>query len=135
MVYDKKRFFTLGFLLAELVLYILILTTGGDLLVWSSFGAIVLCFLFALLRGGEGLLVAGLGCTVAADFFLVVCSPMQQLYGMICFLAVQTLYAVFLLHRILFVDFNLSWFFYLPSQVLIALTAANRKQKRVPRFS
>ena len=226
---DKKQFFTLGFLLAELVLYILILTTGGDVLVWSSFGAIVLCFAYGLLCHGVSLLVAGLGCTVAADFFLVVCSPIQQLYGMICFLAVQTLYAVFLLrggvnrvrlgarlglmvgivavavvilkdktdalalvsvcyyvnlimnmveafaefrkfrllamglvlfilcdtviglqvasggylpigeetllHRILFVDFNLSWFFYLPSQVLIALTAANRKQKRVPRFS
>lgn len=34
-----------------------------------------------------------------------------------------------LLHRILFVDFNLSWLFYLPSQVLIALTAAGKREQ------
>lgn len=32
-----------------------------------------------------------------------------------------------LLYKILFMDFHLSWFFYLPSQVLIALTAGNSK--------
>jgi hypothetical protein len=32
-----------------------------------------------------------------------------------------------LLHRILFMNFNLSWFFYLPSQVLIALTSTKSK--------
>ena len=216
----KNNISILAFLSAELVLYILILTSGGNLLVWSSFGAIVLCFVYGLLCRGVPLLVAGLGCTVAADFFLVVCSPIQQLYGMICFAAVQALYAIFLgrqgfgrawlaarlalmagvvlvavavlrgktdalaivsalyyvnllmnavqafcrfgklrllavglvlfilcdtviglqvasggylpisedslLHRLLFVDFNLSWFFYLPSQVLIALTAEKK---------
>lgn len=213
----KNNISILAFLSAELVLYILILTSGGNLLVWSSFGAIVLCFAYGLLCRGVPLLVAGLGCTVAADFFLVVCEPLQQLYGMICFLAVQTLYAIFLsrqgfarawlwmrlalmaatvlvavavlrektdalaivsmlyyvnllmnavqafcrfgklrlfavglalfilcdtviglqvasggylpiaegslLHQVLFMGFNLSWFFYLPSQVLIALTS------------
>lgn len=209
---------TLCFLLLELVLYILILTAGGDLLVISSYGAIVICFLYALanLDRGNRLLAAGLACTVAADFFLVVCSPIQQLWGMVFFLAAQTLYAVMLhrqhkskpllflrillsavaitvtfavlrdktdilalisicyyanlimniaaafsrfrenrllavgfvlfllcdtviglqvasggylpirenslLYKILFVDFNLSWFFYLPSQVCIALS-------------
>lgn len=220
---DIKQLPILVFLLAEVVLYILILTTSGELLVWSSFGAIVLCFLFALLQDGERLLVAGLGCTVAADFFLVVCQPRQQLWGMVCFLAVQTQYAIWLqrgganrarlavrlaltvcvaaiavgilkdktdalalvsvcyyvnlimnmveafakfrklrlfaiglvlfilcdtviglqvasegylpigedtwLHRILFVDFNLAWMFYLPSQALIALTAAKKREQ------
>ena len=213
----KNKLLVLGFLTAQAVLYWLILTTGGETLRWSSFGAIVLCFVYALAHRGVPLLVAGLGCTVAADFFLVVCNPMQQLYGMICFLAVQTLYAIFLgrqgfgrawliarmalmacavlvavavlrektdalavvsilyyvnlvmnavqafcrfgklrlfavglalfilcdtviglqvasggylpiaegslLHQVLFMGFNLSWFFYLPSQVLIALTS------------
>jgi hypothetical protein len=35
---------------------------------------------------------------VGADFFLVICSPIEQLYGMICFLTAQTLYAI-RLHR------------------------------------
>ena len=154
--------------------------------------------------------------TVAADFFLVVCSPIQRLAGMLCFAVAQTLYSVkmhrggahrkllwlrllllffgegiallvlrekadllslasiyyysnlivnivcglgtlrkdpfvplgffllllcdtviglqvasggylpitegSLIHRIVFADFNLAWFFYLPSQVLLALS-------------
>ena len=31
-----------------------------------------------------------------------------------------------LLHKIIFMDFFLSWFFYLPSQILIALSATRR---------
>lgn len=217
---NKKQLFTTVFLVAEAVLYGLILTAGGDVLVVSSFGAIVLCFVFALLGRGTPHIVTGLACTVGADFFLVVCDPIQQLYGMICFLAVQTLYAIFLhkqgfgrqwlvarvalmavvvavavavlrekmdglamvsvlyyvnllmnavqafcrfgklrwmaiglvlfilcdtvvglqvaaggylpiaegsvLHKILFVDFNLAWCFYLPSQVLLALQAQKK---------
>lgn len=210
---------TILFLAAELILYGLILTTGGDTLVWSSYSAIVLCFLYALsgVNRENGLLVGGLFFTVLADFCLVVCSPIEQLWGMVFFLGTQTLYALHLhrrrlikatlivrlvltvvaeviclivlqdrtdplamvslcyyanlimnivdavvcrrqnkllpialvlfilcdtviglqvasagylpigedtlLHRILFMDFNLSWLFYLPSQVLIALSA------------
>ena len=33
-----------------------------------------------------------------------------------------------LLHRILFVDFNLAWVFYLPSQVLISLSSVHTKK-------
>ena len=206
------------FLLAELGLYYLVLTAGGKVLVASSFGAIVLCFLFALSQTGKGnrLVVAGLGCTVLADFCLVICDPIQRLWGMVFFLGTQILYAAklhrvkknkrllilrclltvaaagmavlvlgektdplalislcyyanlavnilaafgsfrknrllavglvlfllcdtvvglqvasdlylpiaegMLLHRILFSGFNLAWFFYLPSQVLIALS-------------
>ena len=83
------------FLALELVAYYFILTAGGDLLVYSSFGAIVLCFLHALAyaKTGDKLILGGLACTVAADFCLVVCSPIQRLWGMIFFLAAQGLYA------------------------------------------
>ena len=222
---NSSKALTLCFLLAELVLYILILTTGGNLLVISSYSAIVVCFLYALVNLDQynRLLAAGLACTVAADFFLVVCSPIQQLWGMVFFLAAQTFYAVklhrqhksaalllarilliaagelvtfavlkektdplavisicyyanlimniaasfaqfrenkllavgfvlfllcdtviglqvasggylpigkdSLLYQILFVDFNLSWFFYLPSQVCIALSCPEYKRR------
>ena len=214
------------FLVLELILYILILTTGGAVLVASSYWAIVLCFLFALLhiRSGDRLIIGGLLCTALADWFLVVCSPIQQLWGMIFFLGAQGLYALrlhrrnpspillaaraaltavavlvavivlrektdalalvsicyyanlivniiaaflrfrenrgfavalvlfilcdtviglqmaagvylpieegSLLHRIIFMDFHLSWFFYLPSQVLIALQNCNLSRKK-----
>lgn len=214
---NYRQLYTPTFLLIQGILYYLILTTGGETLIWSSFGAILLCFLYALARRGTPLLVAGLAATVAADYFLVLCGAQNKLAGMVCFLVVQTLYAIFLhrkgfgrawlalrlglaalatavalavlgdktdalalvsvwyyanliintamafgkfrqfsflalgfllfilcdtviglqvatqgylsigedtlLYRILFMDFNLAWFFYLPSQVLIALTS------------
>lgn len=219
----KRQIFTFCFLLIELILYILILTTGGTLLVACSYISIVICFLYALLQISRrnGLILGGLACTVAADFFLVVCSPIQQLWGMVFFLMAQTLYAIklhtasrskkilvarvllillaeaaawiilknkidalvvisvcyyanlivdiveaftlfrgnkllpiglvlfllcdtiiglqaasgvylaipehSLLYRILFMDFHLSWFFYLPSQVLIALSTSTER--------
>jgi hypothetical protein len=91
----KKNPITWIFLLLELTAYYLILTTGGQTLVYSSFAAIVVCFLHALLhyRSCDKLLLLGLACTVAADFCLVICSPIQQLYGMIFFLGAQSLYA------------------------------------------
>lgn len=92
----KMPAITLVFLLAELVLYYLILTTGGSVLVYSSFISIVLCFVHVLVNAktNDKFILAGLGCTVMADFFLVVCSPIQQLWGMIFFLIAQSLYAV-----------------------------------------
>lgn len=220
-----KRFDLVLFLLAEAVLYGLILTAGGDLLVVCSYTAIVLCFAYAAsrLRKGNRYIIGGLACTVIADLFLVVISPIQQLWGMIFFLGAQSLYAAMLqsarkniklliarimlivaaetvtvavlrektdalavvsicyyanlivniveaftqfsknkvlpialvlfllcdtviglqvmsgaylpisensiLYRIIYMDFNLSWFFYLPSQVLLAL-CARRKEGR-----
>jgi len=214
----KSIILTAGFLLAQCILYGLIMTTTGKLLVGTSYLSIVLCFLFALLhlRKDNALKVTALACTAVADFFLVVCAPPQQLCGMIFFLTVQIFYAIWLhlssrnriilllrvllsvaaeivaaqilgskldalvivsvcyyanlfvnilesftlfmrdrlfaiglvlfilcdtvvglqaaagvylpiaegsiLHRILFMDFFLSWFFYLPSQVLITLS-------------
>lgn len=210
---------TLIFLSAELILYYLILTAGGNTLVYSSFGAIVLCFVHVLLhfKTCNRFMLGGLACTVLADFCLVICSPIQQLWGMVFFLIAQSLYAAklhlnakthtllyirlgltllalvvtalvlrdktdplalvsmcyyanlimnivvafcqhrcckllplafvlfllcdtviglqvacggylpigesSLLHRIVFMNFNLSWFFYLPSQVLLSICA------------
>lgn len=88
------------FLLTEILLYILILTSDGSLLVVCSYLSIVLCFLYALLHVGKGhaLMVGGLACTVAADYCLVVSSPIQQLWGMVFFLLAQILYAIKLHH-------------------------------------
>lgn len=84
------------FLAAELILYYLILTTGGSILIASSYSAILLCFIFALLhwKDGNRFVIAGLFCTAMADLFLVVCDPLQRLPGMLCFLCAQTLYAI-----------------------------------------
>ncbi len=224
MSHLSKRIPVACFLIIEAILYYFILTAGGNLLVASSYIAIACCFLFALLCGAKNdpLIVAGLACTVGADFFLVVCSPRQQLWGMVFFLGAQILYAVKLhlaqknrtlllirialiavieivavfilqtkldalavisvcyyanlfmnivaafsqwqknkllpiglvafilcdtviglqvaadgylsiaegsaLHDFLFMDFNLSWFFYLPSQVMIALSSLRKEQ-------
>ena len=86
---------TLVFLVIELVLYYLILTAGGDVLVYSSFISIVLCFfhLFLHVKTCDKFVLGGLACTVAADFCLVVCSPIQRLWGMVFFLVAQSLYA------------------------------------------
>lgn len=98
MIQFKNNIPTVIFLLIESVLYYLILTAGGSLLVWSSYLSIVICFVYALIhwRTGNPFLIAGLACTVAADFCLVVCTPIQQLYGMLAFLAAQTMYAIML---------------------------------------
>ena len=93
-----KWMLTALFLAAELVLYGLILTTAGKTLIWSEFISIVLCFAFALLHWGKPFMIGGLALTVCADFCLVVCDPIQQLWGMVFFLGAQTLYAV-MLHR------------------------------------
>ncbi len=221
------RFFLFAFLAIELVLYVLILTAGGRLLVAASYISVVLCFLYVLFRvkSAHRLMLAALGFTVASDYFLVVCQPPKQLLAMVFFLIVQLLYALHLhrkthnrpllvlrmglllvidsvalivlggnsdalalvsvayyanlavnliasclpakrdprlpiafllfllcdtviglqvacegyltipehsfLYRILFVNFNLSWLFYLPSQVLLALSAAHPKNHPV----
>lgn len=222
-VLKKLPVSTLLFLTAEAVLYYLILTAGGSVLVYSSFLAIVLCFAHILIhfKTCDKFILAGLACTVMADYCLVVCSPIEQLWGMVFFLIAQSLYAAKLhltdknkalmitrvglivvalsvtvmvlqdktdplalvslcyyanlivniivaftqfrrnrlfpfalvlfllcdtviglqvasggylpisegsaLYRIIFMDFNLSWLFYLPSQVLISLSGRNPK--------
>ena len=219
-----KRFSVTCFLIVQAILYYFVLTAGGETFTVCAYTGIVVCFLFALLCGAKNdpLTVAGLACTVGADFCLVVCSPIQQLWGMVFFLGAQSLYAAKLhlneknrvllfirillivaieivaviilkdkldalavvsvcyyanlfmnivasftqwqenkllpiglvafilcdtviglqvaaggylpiaegsaLYDFLFMDFNLSWFFYLPSQVMIALSSL-RKEK------
>ena len=78
-----KRISLICFLIAEAILYYFVLTAGGDIFTVCAYTGIVLCFLFALLFGvkNDPLIVAGLACTVGADFCLVVCSPIQQLWG------------------------------------------------------
>ena len=212
-----------GFLLVQLLAYILILTTGGIVLRCVSYGAILLCLAYGLSfwKKGNRWVQIGLVFTAMADFCLVICDPIQQLWGMVFFLGAQTCYALFLysrqkskallwlrgalsvaailltvlilgkncdglalvsmvyyanlimniihafflfhkqkipaiafvlfllcdtviglqvaaggylpigegslLYRILFMDFNLSWFFYLPSQVLLAICARQKE--------
>ncbi|MBE6957865.1 MAG: hypothetical protein E7447_01755 [Ruminococcaceae bacterium] len=218
----KNPIAILCFLVVEAILYYFILTAGGDFLRYSSYVSIIVCFAFALVMGfrKNPLIVGGLLCTVGADFCLVMCQPIQQLWGMVFFLGAQMLYAIHLhkkqsstplligrlaltaagvgiailvlqdktdalalvsicyyanlimnlivactqwksgkllpigfalfilcdtviglqvasggylpipedsaLHNLLFMPFNLSWFFYLPSQVLIALSSLTK---------
>lgn len=95
----SKRILTACFLITEAILYYFILTTGGQTFTITAYLSIVLCFLFALqsIRSNP-FLVVGLACTVGADFCLVVCDPVQRLWGMVFFLGAQTLYAISL-HR------------------------------------
>ncbi len=93
---NLKKFLLPAFLGIEAALYICILTTGGSLLIWSSFLSIVLCCAFAFFAGRNNWVRAGLVCTVGADFFLVLLG--EKLPGMVFFLAAQTLYAI-MLHR------------------------------------
>ena len=96
-----KWLFAALFLLIEIPLYYMILTTGGDTLVYSSYLSIVVCFCYALLFvRNEPLTVAGLAFTVAADHCLVVCDPIQRTWGMAFFLVAQSLYAI-RLHRVI----------------------------------
>lgn len=97
-VYCLKKRFAAAFLTVEAALYICILTCGGDLLVASSYASIVLCGLFALALGQKSTLFLRLGllCTLGADFCLVVCDPIQRLWGMVFFLAAQSMYALYL---------------------------------------
>ena len=92
----KQRISTISFLTIQLILYYLILTASGDLLVAFCYSAIVMCFLYALIhfKRYDPLILAGLLFTLAADYFLVVCSPIRQLWGMLCFTVTQTLYAI-----------------------------------------
>lgn len=211
-----------AFLTLEGFLYFLILTSHGTTLIVAEYISIILCFLYGLFCvGKENIwIVCGLAFTVIADFFLVVCDPIEQLWGMMAFSVTQIFYAITLhkhtanhalllircglllvaecvavvvlrektdllalisvfyygnlvmnlveanirfrngallaiglilfllcdtviglqvaaggylpipegsiLHKILFMDFHLSWFFYLPSQVLIALQAGQK---------
>ena len=93
-----KKWLIAVFLAVEMMLYVCILTCGGDLLVATSYVSIVLCGMFALAFGKREALFLRLGllCTIGADFCLVVCNPIQRLWGMAFFLGAQTMYALYL---------------------------------------
>ena len=92
----RNSAYIVAFLAVELLLYGLILTTGGKLLVWSEFISIILCFLYALLSFKDQMMIGGLAFTMSADFCLVMSQPIQQLWGMVFFLIAQTFYAMLL---------------------------------------
>jgi len=219
MLRKRSSVFMGIFLALETALYCGLLAGGSNFTVYA-YTSIVLCFVYGLLqfKSANPWMLGGMACTVGADFFLVVCSPADQLWGMVFFMAAQSMYAVALhkkkfhkpifvlrlsitviapliallvlrdktdalsvislcyyvnlifnlitawsqgnkvlgigfvlfllcdtviglqvaaggylpigegtlLHRIIFIDFNLAWFFYLPSQVLIALKIKER---------
>lgn len=115
MLLKKGLWPTVIFLAAELALYSVILTSHGAMLVGAEFASIILCFVFALLhlRKDAFLTPLGLFFTVLADFCLVVCNPIQRLWGMVFFLMAQSCYAVMLhwqgLHRpVLFIRIALT---------------------------
>lgn len=88
----------IAFIAIQCILYGLILSSSDKLLIWSEFISIVLCFLFALVSLKAPLMICGLAMTVCADYCLVVCDPIRQLWGMIFFLGAQSFYAL-KLHR------------------------------------
>ena len=98
---NKKLFVTILFCVIEAILYYFILTAGGEVQRYCSFISVLLCFLFSLLMGRrqQSLIVAGLACTMGADFCLVLCTPIEQLAGMAFFLGAQIHYAALLYKR------------------------------------
>lgn len=92
----RNRIVTAAFLLIEFTLFVLLLSFGGMLRVACEYAAIVLCFAFAIFNRASLWIICGLACTVAADFFLVVCAPAQQLWGMVFFSVTQIFYGIFL---------------------------------------
>ena len=92
---SKRNYLYMGiFLLVEAVLYYGILS-GSPRYVECCYGAILLCFIYGLLhcKTANFWILAGMACTVAADYFLVLFTPAKQLWGMIFFLIAQSMYA------------------------------------------
>ena len=96
-----KKILTAVFLCIEAVLYYFVLTGSGMTFTVTAYTGIILCFAFALIMGirQDWLMVAGLACTVGADYCLVICDPIQQLWGMVFFLGAQTFYAISLYRK------------------------------------
>ena len=96
MLAKLSKLATAVFLLIELIFYWFIMTGSGQVVMWSCFSSIVVCFLYALMqvKDGNRWLIAGLGFTMCADFFLVLCPESYRLWGMVSFSVVQILYAI-----------------------------------------
>ena len=87
---------TIAFLVCEAILGILVQCTGDGLLIAVSYACVVLACLFVGLfyekSAAYYLTQLGLVCTVIADLFLVVMSPIKQLPAMAFFSATQLCY-------------------------------------------
>ena len=94
MLQKRNAVFVGIFIALEAVLYWLILA-GGEYYTCYAYLSIVLCFVYGLLHGKSIKLwmLAGMACTLGADYFLVVCSPSDQFWGMVFFMAAQSMYA------------------------------------------
>ena len=82
------------FIAVEAALYWGLLFAGENFTLYA-YSAIVLCFAYGLLhcKSVKIWMLAGMACTLGADYFLVVCSPANQLWGMVFFMAAQSMYA------------------------------------------
>lgn len=97
----KARVLATVFITAEAVLYYFILTAGGDVLKYCCFASVVLCFIYSLpCLPVSPHVAAGLGLTVCADFFLVLCPATERIWGMVFFLGAQSVYAAHLHGRL-----------------------------------
>ena len=97
-----KKILTAVFLCIEAVLYYFVLTGSGMTFTVTAYTGIALCFTFSWITGitkQNWLMVAGLACTVGADYCLVICDPIQQLWGMVFFLGAQIFYAISLYRK------------------------------------
>ena len=85
-----------AFLVCEAILGVLVQTSQGKTVVAVSFASVVLACLFLALffekSPSYALTQAGMVCTVMADWFLVVTSPMEQLPAMMFFSVTQLCY-------------------------------------------
>ncbi|MBQ7858196.1 MAG: hypothetical protein IJ351_06160 [Oscillospiraceae bacterium] len=92
----KRSLITGIYLFLETILYAIIITQRGELQVAASYISILCCFAYLLIniRQCDGFILGASACTVMADYFLVVHSPIQRLWGMVFFLGAQTLYAL-----------------------------------------
>lgn len=96
MLKKSSFWLTAAFFAIAAVLYYIIIFAPGNILRSAQYGAIVLSFLYAALhlKKGNRWIIAGLLFTLGADFCLVVCQPIRQLWGMVFFLGTQSCYAI-----------------------------------------
>ena len=84
------------FCIAETILFFLVQATTGSTCTFVSYFSIILAFAFMITNAGLTknylLMQIGLFCTLAADLFLVVLEPMQQLPAMFFFSGTQICY-------------------------------------------
>ena len=98
MLRKRRNMLLAIFLTIEAVLYLLIMAYNNK---WYMFASIAFCLIFSAIyaKRANHFIVAALCFTLAADFFLVLCTEQQRLLGMVFFLGTQTMYAIHLQTR------------------------------------